>query len=114
MWVLSVDKSKGSKSAEFRRIWEIYDERLGWISTDDVCSIDAALISGDLSGAWVAAERALVDAFCLAGVPILERGFCLGRDLARFNRVRLGGPKVRGARARCSDPGDGAMFCSAC
>ena len=60
--------------------------------------------------AWsAAAERALVDAFCLAGGPILEKGFCLGRGLARFNRVRLGGPKVRKARARCSDPGDGAL-----
>ena len=64
-----------------------------------------------VSGAWVtwsaAAERALVDAFCLAGGPILEKGFCLGRGLARFNGVRLGGPKVRKARARCSDSGDG-------
>ena len=28
---------------------------------------------------------------------------------AGFNRVRLGGSKVRKARARCSDPGDGAL-----
>ena len=47
--------------------------------------------------------------FCLAGGPVSERGFCLGRGLARFNKVRLGGPKVRRIRARCSDPGDGAL-----
>ena len=99
-WVPSVDKSKRSKSAEVRRIWEIYDERLGWVSADDACCIDDALASGDVSGAWVAwstaAERALVDAFCLAGGLVPERGFCLGRGLARFSRVRLGGPKFVG------------------
>ena len=51
-WVLSVDKSRGSKSAEVRRIWEIYGERLGWISADDACCIDDALASEDVSGAW--------------------------------------------------------------
>ena len=93
----SVDQSRGSKSTEVRRMWEIYDERLGWISADDACCIDDALASEDVSGAWVAwsaaAQRALVDAFCLAGGPIPERGFCLGRGLARFSRVRLGGPQ---------------------
>ena len=33
----------------------------------------------------------------------------MGRGVARFNRVRLGGPKVRKARARCAHPGDGAQ-----
>ena len=50
-----------------------------------------------------------MSAFCLAGGPVPERGFCLGRGLARFNKVRLGGPKVSRTRARCSDPGDGAL-----
>ena len=60
--------------------------------------------------AWpIAPESALVDAFCLAGGPVPERGFCLGRGLACFSKIRLGGPKVRRARARCSDPGDGAL-----
>ena len=45
----------------------------------------------------------------MAGGPVPERGFCLGRGLARFSKVRLGGPKVRRIRARCSDPGDGAL-----
>ena len=50
-----------------------------------------------------------MDAFCLAVGPVPERGFCLGRGLACFNKVRLGGPKVRRVRARCSDPGDAAL-----
>ena len=80
--VPSVDKSRVSKSAEVRRIWEIYDDRLGWISADDACCIDDALASEDVSGAWVAwssaAEKALVDAFCFADGSIPERGFLLG------------------------------------
>ena len=79
-WVPSVDRSRGSKSAQVWRIWEIYDDRLGWIGADDACCIDDA--SEDVSGAWVAwssaAERALVDAFCLADGPIPERGFLPG------------------------------------
>ena len=34
-WVSSVDKSRGSKSAEVRRIWDVYDERLRWVDADD-------------------------------------------------------------------------------
>ena len=40
----------------------------------------------------------------------LRGAFCLGRGLACFNRVRLGGPKVRRVRATCSDPGDAALI----
>ena len=86
-WVHTIDKSRDSRSAEVRRIWEIYDERLGLVSVEDVHKINDALSSGDVSGAWVAwstaAESALVDAFCLAGGPVPERGFCLGRGYAR-------------------------------
>ena len=112
-WVSSVDRSRCSKSAEVRRIWDVSDERLGLVDADDAFTVDSAIASGDVSGAWLAwsnaAEGALVDAFCLAGGPVSERGFCLGRGLGCFNRVRLGGPKVRRVRARCSDPGDGAL-----
>ena len=74
-WVLAVDRSRNSRSAEVRRIWEVYDERLGLVHAHD-----------------------------------MDHGFRLGRGVARFNRVRLGGPKVRKARARCADPGDGLQF----
>ena len=112
-WVPSVDRSRSSKSAEVRRIWDIYDERLGWVDADDALTVDSAVASGDVSGAWIAwsnaAEGALLSAFCLAGGPVPERGFLLGQGcLACFSKVRLGGPKVRRVRARCSDPGDGA------
>ena len=102
-WVSAVDRSRTSRSAEVRRIWEVYDERLGLVQAHDVQLLGDALSSGNVSGAW------LVEAFCLAGGPIPDRGFRFSRGFARFNRVRLGGPKVRKARARCADPGDGAQ-----
>ena len=108
-----VDRSRSSRSAEVRRVWELHDERLGVIPVHDALCLDDALHSGDVSRAWLtwssAAETALVAAFCLAGGLVPDREFHLGRGVARFNRVRLGGPKVRKARARWSDPGDGAQ-----
>ena len=107
-WVGAVDKSRDSKSAEVRRIWETYDERLGLVRAEDVLRVDDALGYGDVSGAWVAwsgaAETALADAYRLAG-SVPERGFILGRGIARFSKVCLGGWKFRKARARCADPG---------
>ena len=35
-WVSVVDKSRTSKSAEVRRIWDSYDERLGLVQAEDV------------------------------------------------------------------------------
>ena len=112
-WIQVVDRSRSSRPAEVRRVREVYDERLGFVPIDDALCLDDALHSGDVSRSWLAwssaAENVLVAAFCSAGGPVPERGFHLGRGVARFNRVRLGGPKVRKARARCSDPGDGAQ-----
>ena len=93
-WVSSVDRSRCSKSAEVRRIWDVYDERLGWVDAGDALSVDDAIASGDVSSAWLAwsssAERALLSAFCLAGGPVPERSFCLGRGLARFYKSSFG------------------------
>ena len=112
-WIQAVDRSRSSRSAEVRKVWEVYDERLAFIPASDTLCLENALQAGDLSHAWrvwsSAAENALVAAFCLAGGPVPERGFHLGRGVACFNKVRLGGPKVRKARARCADPGDGAQ-----
>ena len=111
-WVSSVDQSRDSRSAEVRRIWETYDERLGLVRAEDVLRVDDALGSGDVSCAWVAwstAETALAGAYRLAGGPDPERGFILGRGIARFSKACLGGRKFRKARARCADPGDGAQ-----
>ena len=75
--------------------------------------MDEALQGGDISQAWLvwshAAETALVDAYRLAGGPERDRGVKLGRCAAQFSVVRLGGPKMRSARARCADPGNGAQ-----
>ena len=112
-WLSVVDKSRDSKSAEIRRVWEMYDERLQLIGAGDVFRLNDALQDCDVSQAWLvwshAAEAALVDAYRLAGGPEPERGVKLGRGVARFSVVRLGGPEMRSARARCADPADGAQ-----
>ena len=50
-WVPSVDRSRSSKSAEVRRIWDICGERLRWVGADDALIVDGAVASGDVSGA---------------------------------------------------------------
>ena len=80
-WVCSVDRSRSSKSAEVRRIWDVYDQQLGWVYAEDAISVDRAIALGDVSSAWLAwsesVERALLNAFCLAGGPVPEKGFCV-------------------------------------
>ena len=39
-WLPAVDEGRGSKSVEFRRVWEIYDERLQFISRQDALQLD--------------------------------------------------------------------------
>ena len=53
-WVSSIDRSRFSKSAEVRRIWDVYVERLRWADAGDALSVDCAIASGDVSGAWLA------------------------------------------------------------
>ena len=43
-WVAAVDRSRTSRSAEVRRIWEVYDERLGLVQARDVQVLDDALL----------------------------------------------------------------------
>ena len=56
-------KQRGSKSAEVQRVWEIYDDRLQFMSSDDVVALDESL---DVSCAWLvwsfAVEAVLADA----------------------------------------------------
>ena len=71
---------------------------------------------GDVSQAWLvwsrAAETALVDAYCFSGGPVPCQGLALGRGLARFRLVRLGGHKVRKVRSNAVDVHDaGDVFC---
>ena len=108
----AVDKSRSSKSVEVQRVWEVYDERLQFMSCRDALLLDAALAAGDVSQAWAvwssAAESALVDAYCFSGGPLPSRGLVLGRGRASFRVVKLGGHKVRKARGYAADAHDAA------
>ena len=110
--MLVVDKSLGSKSVEVQRVWEIYDERLQFMSRQDASLLDESLGWDDVSLAWSvwfrAAESALADAFRFSGGPLPSRGLVLGRGAALFRRVQLGGPWVRRARANAADALDAA------
>ena len=111
-WLPAVDKSRGSKSVEVQRVWEVYDERLQFMSCQDALLLDASLASGDVSQAWAvwssAVEAALADAYRFSGGPLPSRGLVLGRGRASFRVVRLGGHRVRKARGYAADPHDAA------
>ena len=92
-WLPAVDKSWRSKSVEVRRVWEVYDDRLQFMSRQDALLLSESLDVGDVSQGWLvwsrAAETALADAYCFSGGPAPCHGLVLG--MARFRRVRLGG-----------------------
>ena len=70
-WLPAIDNTRGSRSVEVQRVWEIFDERLQVMSREDALGLDEALLRGDVSSAWMtwssAAEKALADAFQFAG-----------------------------------------------
>ena len=107
-WLPAVDKGRGSKSVDIQRVWEMYDERLQFMSRQDAFLLDA----GDVSRAWLvwsgAVEAVLADAFRFSGGPLPCRGLVLGRGSASFRVVRLGGHKVRKARGNAADAQDAA------
>ena len=109
-WVSVVDKSRNSRSAEVRAIWEIYDHVLQFVPRDDAAGIDGALLDRDVDLAWdtwsVAAESALADAFREAGGPVPFGGLKGGRGRARFWTVSLGGKNMRRYRPSAVDPTD--------
>ena len=39
-WLPALDKSRGSKSVEVQRVWDIYDERLQFMSRGDALGLD--------------------------------------------------------------------------
>ena len=102
-WVSCVDKSRGSKSVEVRRIWEVYDESLSFIPPAFWRGIRSSLLAGDVSYAWriwsFFAEVSLVRAFVTSGGPVSESGFRLGRGAASFRYVSIGGPVVGKVRS---------------
>ena len=111
-WLPAVDKSRGSKSVEVQRVWEVYDERLQFMSHRDALLLDASLAAGDVSRAWAvwsgAVESALADAYRFSGGPLPSRGLVLGRGRASFRVVKLGGHKIRNARGYAADAHDAA------
>ena len=50
-WVSCVDKSRGSKSVEIRRIWEVCDESLSFVRPTFWRGIRSSLLAGDVLGA---------------------------------------------------------------
>ena len=44
----ALDKRRSSKSAEVQPVWEIYDDRLQFMSRDDVVALDESLVAGDV------------------------------------------------------------------
>ena len=111
-WLTAIDKGRGSKSAEVQRVWEVYDERLQFMSRQDASLLDESLDADDVPSAWLvwsrAAEAALADALRFSGGLIPSRGLVLGRGSALFRVVRLGGHQVRKARANIADALDAA------
>ena len=117
-WLPAVDQGRSSKSAEVQRVWEVYDERLQFMSRRDASLLDESLGLDEVSMAWAvwsrAAESALADAFRFSGGPLLAKGLVLGRGSAVLRVVQLGGPRVRRARADVSDALDVAdvfLYC---
>ena len=96
-----------SKSVEVLRVWEVYDQRLQYMSLQDARCLSESLDADDVSSAWLvwsrAGETALADAYRFSGGPIPSRGLVLGRGSASFRVVRLGGHKVRKMRDNASD-----------
>ena len=102
----------GSKSVEVQRGWEVYDERLQFVSLQDALHLDESIDAGGVSRAWLvwsgAAEAAVADAYRFSGGPLPSRGLVLGRGSALFRVVRLGGHQVRKDRGNAADAHDAA------
>ena len=111
-WLPAVDKGWGSKSVDVRRVWEVYDDRLQFMSQQDSILLSDSLDVGDVSQAWFVwsrtAETALADACCFFWWPCLLSGFGSCRGMARFRRVRLGSHEVRKVRGNAVDVHDAA------
>ena len=111
-WLPAVDKGRGSKSVKVRRVWEIYDERLQFMSRQDATLLDGSLAAGDVSRAWAvwsgAVESPLADAYRFSGGPLPSRRLVLGWGSASFRVVKLGGHRVRKARGSAADAVDAA------
>ena len=107
-WLLSVDKSRGSKSVEGRFMMSAFSSCLGRMLSGFVSLLMLMmfLVPG-FSGLGLL-RLLLLTLIGSVGGPIPGRGLVLGRGSALFRVVRLGGHKVRKARGNVSDVIDGA------
>ena len=107
-WVAVVDKTRSSKSAEVRGIWEVYDKAFEFITVDHAVAIRDALADGNVTAAWTAwshaAEHVLLHAFFLAGGPVPPGGLVTGRGSALLSDGAIGRKRVRKLRNACVDP----------
>ena len=73
---------RGSRSVEVQRVWEVYDERLQFMSRHDAIQLDESLDSGEVSRAWLvwsgASETALADTYQFCGRSYSDQGFGSG------------------------------------
>ena len=73
-WLAAVNKTRASKSADVRRIWEVFDKTIKFIPVSLAIAIRDALVERNACAAWTAwsnaAEMVFYHAFCLAGGPI--------------------------------------------
>ena len=111
-WLPAVDKSRGSKSVEVQRVWDVYDERLQFMSVETPLCLMIILIRMmflwlGLSGLGLLRLHLLM-LFGSVVVLFPSRGLVLGRGAALFRRVQLGGYWVRRARADAADALDAA------
>ena len=110
-WLPAVDRSRGCKSAEIQRAWEIYDDLLQYMARLDALSLHESLGAGDVSRAWLvwfsAAETALADVYRFACGLVLERSLIMGMGAARMRVVCPGGLEVRRARKNAADAHEG-------
>ena len=111
LWLPALDKSKTSPNKEDQDVWKVYEERLKVVDLDTVHGLEASLAGGDVSTAWLvwsdSAEKALADAYCMAGGPMpLGGALRLSRGRLLPVRERLGGVQLKKARPYRSDPGE--------
>ena len=108
-----MNKTRTSRSAEVRGIWEVYDKALEFIPVSQAIAIRDALANRDVSAAWTAwsnaAENVLSHAFRLAGGLVPPGGLVRGRGSALLCEGVIGGSRVRKLRSGCIDPTDASV-----
>ena len=87
-WSQAADKGRNSMSVEVQRVWEVYDDRLQFMTRSHALLLDESPRLGDVSRAWLVssgvAGTALAHAFRFAGGPVTTRGLVGSRRLWMF------------------------------